>query len=179
MSCFLVGVLSKQGVWCVWVGKMHKILQQGLNPEQANGGRADPEETPVKAAKGVWLAALVSEGDLGPSVPNSPLRVGFLNVELQSKELPAPRGKRGTSHFHFELSKLLHIHGTETSKGIGCEMQPSTTRPHKPLGEHPGRPEHTGAAGWRLGGGGASSRALQRCAETQLCEWSGFLKVLA
>lgn len=50
---FSVCVLSKQGIWCVWVGKMHKILQQGLNPEQANDGRADPEETPVKAAKGV------------------------------------------------------------------------------------------------------------------------------
>lgn len=95
----------------------------------------------------------MSEGDLGPSVPNSPLSVGFTNIELQSKELPAPQGKRGTSHFHFELSKLLHIHGTETSKGIGCEVQPSMTGPHESLGEHPGRPEHAGAGVWRLGRG--------------------------
>lgn len=27
--------------WCVSIGKMHKILQQGLNPEPANGVGAD------------------------------------------------------------------------------------------------------------------------------------------
>lgn len=46
-----------------------------------------------------------SKGDLGASF-RTVLSAGFMNIELQSKELPAPQKKRSTSHFSCELSRI-------------------------------------------------------------------------
>lgn len=43
------------------------------------------------------------------------------NIELQSKDLPAPQRKCSTSRFQSEFSKFIHVHRTE----IGCKVPPS------------------------------------------------------
>lgn len=113
--------------------EMNKIVKQGLKSGEQMVVVLKPDcwRKAQSSPLGVFIwPPLVSERDLEASIPNSD------ECRIYKLQLPAPQRKCSPSHFHLVWVKIHSCSwGTETSKGIGCEMQPSKRWPCRSLRE--------------------------------------------